>query len=88
MIGHHEQRNGRCALCGGSLDPDQRATIPFVLETTIVVVKDVPAEVCDSCREPYPAGDAVDRITELLRQLRHLHTEVTVVSYTALPEAA
>jgi YgiT-type zinc finger domain-containing protein len=88
MIGEHEKHNGRCALCGGHLDANRRATIPFVLENAVVVVRDVPAEVCRNCREPYMTGAVTDRITQLLRQLHTLQTEVTVVSYAALREAA
>ncbi|MBS1253680.1 MAG: hypothetical protein MAG451_02733 [Anaerolineales bacterium] len=87
MIGEHEKHNGHCALCGGRLEPDQLAIIPFVLESAVVIVRDVPAEICRNCKEPYMTGAVTDRITQLLRQLRTLHTEVTVVSYTTLKEA-
>jgi hypothetical protein len=33
-------------------------------------------------------GEATDRVVELLRQLRSLQAEVSVVSYQALPVAA
>jgi hypothetical protein len=55
---------------------------------SVAVIKDVPAEVCASCHEPYLTGAATDRVVELLRQLRTLQTEVSVVSYQALPVAA
>jgi YgiT-type zinc finger domain-containing protein len=70
------------------MERTETATIPFVLEHTVVVVKDVPAEVCASCHEPYLTGEATDRVVALLRQLRSLQTEVSVVSYRALPVAA
>jgi YgiT-type zinc finger domain-containing protein len=68
--------------------PDKKATIPFVLEHSVVIVKDVPAEVCASCHESYMTGEVTDRLTELLKQLRSLQTEVSVVSYSSLPVAA
>ncbi len=67
---------------------NQRVTIPFVLEHTVAIVKDVPAEVCASCHESYMTGEATDRLTELLKQLRSLQTEVSVISYSSLPVAA
>ena len=88
MTGEHANSEGRCPLCGGRLVPNQKATIPFVLENTVAVIKDVPAEVCASCHEFYMTGEVTDRVTELLRQLRSLQTEVSVVSYLALPVAA
>lgn len=88
MTGERERNDGRCPLCGGRLLPKQRATIPFVLENTVAVIKDVPAEVCASCHESYMTGEVTDRVTALLRQLRSLQMEVSVISYSALPRAA
>jgi YgiT-type zinc finger domain-containing protein len=88
MIGKRERDNGRCPLCGGRLVPDQRATIPFVLEDTVAIIKDVPAAVCASCHEPFVTGEVTDRLVELIQQLRSLQTEVSVVSYSSLPVAA
>ena len=88
MTGEHASYNSRCPLCGGRMEQTQTATIPFVLENTVAVIKDVPAEICANCHEPYMTGEATDRIVELLRQLRSLHTEVSIVSYQALPVAA
>jgi YgiT-type zinc finger domain-containing protein len=88
MTTAHESSSGRCPLCGGRMVPAQTTTIPFLLEDTIAVIKDVPAEVCASCHEPYLTGEATDRVVELLRQLRSLQTEVSVVSYQALTVAA
>lgn len=88
MTGEQERASGRCPLCGGRLVSNQRVTIPFVLEHTVAIVKDVPAEVCASCHESYMTGEATDRLTELLKQLRSLQTEVSVISYSSLPVAA
>jgi YgiT-type zinc finger domain-containing protein len=80
MTGEPE-RNNRCPLCGGHMEPG-RATIPFVLPGLVVVIKDVPAEICSSCHEPYTVGKVTDRITYLLNQARSLHTEVSVIHYS------
>jgi YgiT-type zinc finger domain-containing protein len=72
--------NSRCPLCGGHLRPGM-STVPFVFPDTIVVIKDVPAEVCSSCHEPFAAGKVTDRLTELLNQLRAFRTEVSIISY-------
>ncbi len=88
MTGEREKSDGRCPLCGGRLFSKQRTTIPFVLENIVVVIKDVPAEVCASCHESYMTGEVTDRVAALLKQLQSLQTEVSVVSYSALPRAA
>ncbi len=88
MAGERERSDGRCPLCGGRLLSKQRATIPFVLGNTVAVIKDVPAEVCVSCHESYMTGEVTDRVATLLKQLRSLQTEVSVIAYSALPRAA
>ena len=70
----------RCPLCGGRLRAG-RTTIPFVLPESAILVKDVPAEICQSCHEPYMIGVVVDRVARLLGQLRRVRAEVSVVSY-------
>jgi YgiT-type zinc finger domain-containing protein len=80
MIG--EPENSVCPLCGGRLRPDI-ATIPFILgNNMVVVIKNVPAEVCDTCHEPFVAGRVTDQVTTLLRQLKSLRSEVSVVTYS------
>lgn len=76
-------RNSRCPLCGGRMKRGV-ATIPFILSNTVIVVKDVPAEICSSCNEPYITGKVTDRITGLLNQLRSLPAEVSILSYSQL----
>jgi YgiT-type zinc finger domain-containing protein len=74
-------------LCGGRLIPDQHATVPFTLGQVVVVVKDVPAEVCRNCGEPYLTGAATDRLLVLLRRFARLPMEVSVTSYPELVAA-
>ncbi|MBM3943562.1 MAG: type II toxin-antitoxin system MqsA family antitoxin [SAR202 cluster bacterium] len=72
--------DSQCPVCGGDLTPGV-ATVPFIFPETFVVVKDVPAEVCNSCHETYMAGKTVDQLTRVLNQLRSLRTEVSLISY-------
>lgn len=84
MVGEFENNGRRCPVCGGRLVPNQKATIPFVLENTIAVIKDVPAELCASCHESYTSGEVTDNIVELLQQLHSLQTEVSIIAYTPI----
>ena len=81
MVGKPEE-NKICPLCGGRLRVGL-ATIPFVLDSIVAVVKDVPAEICEECDESYMKGDAVDRIEELLQNLNNMAVEVSVIHYKA-----
>jgi YgiT-type zinc finger domain-containing protein len=80
MIGNPE--NSVCPLCGGHLQADV-ATIPFILDRdTVVVIKGVPAEVCNNCHEPFVSGKIADHVSALLQQLKSLRSEVSVVTYS------
>ncbi len=75
-----ELENKPCPMCGGTLYRGQ-ATIPFIFEHTNVIIKDVPAEICADCREPFMAGDVTDQVVELLNTLRTVPSEVSVVTF-------
>lgn len=78
MIGAIE--SSICPLCGGRLESGV-ANIPFILEDTIVVVKNTPALICTDCYEPYLDGPVTDQVMSLLTQLQTLRSEVSVISY-------
>ncbi|MCX8068141.1 MAG: type II toxin-antitoxin system MqsA family antitoxin [Anaerolineae bacterium] len=74
--------DNRCPLCGGRLQPGL-AIVPFFLPNAIVLIKNVPAEICSSCHEPYTPGPVTDRIIGMLKPLRDLQAEVLILSYSA-----
>ena len=74
-------------MCGGRLAANQRATIPFVLGKVVVVVKDVPAEVCQNCSEAFLSGMATDQLVKLLERFVQLPVAVSVTSYSELMSA-
>ena len=74
--------NGTCPICGGSLRQGE-ATIPYILDKdSVIIVKNVPAEICGDCRESFTSGAVTDRITVMLAQLKDLHSEVSVITYS------
>jgi YgiT-type zinc finger domain-containing protein len=58
-----------------------RATVPFLLPDSVILVKNVPAEICSSCHEPYMTGKVTDIITDLLSTVRQLKAEVLILAY-------
>lgn len=75
------ERVKHCPVCGGVLE-EGKATIPYVLkDNTVVVVKNVPAEICGDCRETFTSGKVTDHLVAMVHQLKELHSEVSVVSY-------
>jgi YgiT-type zinc finger domain-containing protein len=84
MMTVEREKGRRCPLCGGRLEAG-RATIPFLFADSAILVKGVPAEICQSCHEPFVAGAETDTIVAMLNRLRSLGLEVSVASY---PDAA
>ena len=79
MTGEREN-SGSCYFCRGRLK-EGKATVPFVLQGSVIVVKRVPAEICKQCGEPFMGGEVVDKIMELLDRFEPFRAEVLVVSY-------
>ena len=75
-----EPENDRCYFCGGKLESDL-ATIPFVVGTSIVIVKQVPAEVCVQCGEAIMSSKVAATVDRLLKQARQFGFEVSIVTY-------
>lgn len=71
----------QCPTCGGRLVAGP-ANIPFMLAETVVLIKAVPAEVCQSCHEAFTFGAVTDRVTALLNQMSAFTAEIAVIAYT------
>lgn len=77
------EKNGKCPECGGSL-VEQTAHIPFMLDNTVIVVQDVPADVCGDCNKPQVSDEVTDHLMPILKLLLSLNTDVSMVSYDEL----
>jgi len=75
----------RCPLCGGRLKGGL-AAMPFLFPDATILVKDVPAQICSNCHEPYTTGKVTDQIVGLLNPLRALKADVLILTYSE-PEA-
>jgi len=78
-----EPENDRCYFCGGTLKTGL-TTLPFVVGAKVVVVKDVPAEVCTQCNEAIMASEVAAVVDRLLKQVQRTGFEVSVVTYDQL----
>ena len=52
------------------------------LDNTIIVIKGVPAKVCNNCGEKYFDDKTAENIDRIVNQLKNLAIEVTVVNYS------
>ena len=80
--------NDSCYFCGGKLEPAV-ATIPFMLNSSIVIVKQVPAEVCTQCSEPIMSSEVAAIVDGYLKQAQRSGFEVSIITFGHLkPELA
>lgn len=75
-----ELENDRCYFCGGKLE-SKTTTLPFVVNESVIVIKNVPAEVCSQCAEPIMSSAIARKVDSLLKQVYRLHSEILVVGY-------
>lgn len=56
----------KCVMCKvGETAPQKHTTFTFHRGETIIIIKDVPAEVCTNCGEKYVDTPTGDRLSEL-----------------------
>ncbi len=73
----------KCALCKHGKTEPGTATVTLTKEETTVVIKGVPADVCDNCGEYYLDEVATRRVMEIARRAVENGAEVEIVRYAA-----
>ena len=72
-----------CVICKtGELHPGH-ATVTLNRENTVMVIKQVPAEVCDNCGEYYLSDVVTRRIFQQAEEAVQRNAEVEVLRYAA-----
>lgn len=69
-----------CIMCKGLTE---KKTVNYILDldNTIIIIKDVPANVCKQCGERYFDNDVMENLEKIVNNLRTVSTEMSVVSY-------
>ncbi len=71
----------RCDLCGGELKPG-KTTLEIWRGEELLVIKDVPADVCQQCNEAYISADVSERLDHFLSEYHRHRPE----RYLAVPQ--
>ena len=71
--------SGLCALCGGTRRAG-RVAHSVDLGTTVVVVRNVEAQVCEQCGEPWFDDATVVQLERIVHEARARGVELEVVS--------
>ncbi len=72
-----------CLICKHGQTAPGRVTVTLERGTTVVVIRDVPAEVCDDCGEYYLAEDVTGRVLGSAEDAVRKHAEIEVLRYAA-----
>lgn len=76
-----EQESDRCYFCGGRLSADI-TMLPFVVDSQVVIIKNVPAEICSQCGESILDSEVAEEVDRLLKQAQRSGFEVSILAYS------
>jgi len=72
----------KCLICKTGETKKGTTTVTLEREDTVVVIKDVPAQVCDNCGEYYLSEDVSTRIYTLAEEAVEREVELELLKYT------
>ena len=73
----------RCVICKHGDTTPGHATVTVERHACLVVIKDVPAEVCQDCGEYYLDKVATDRVLGIAEEAAGRKVETEIVRYAA-----
>ena len=73
----------KCVICKTGEPQEGRTTVTLERKSTVVIVKDVPAAICDNCGEYYLAENVAERVHAQAEDAVQRNAEVEIVSYAA-----
>lgn len=73
----------KCVICKTGTTAAGTVTVTLERNDSVVIIKDVPAQVCDDCGEYYLDEAVTKRIYALAEEAVERHAEVEVLRYAA-----
>lgn len=73
----------KCVICKQGQTQSGMTTVILERGKTTVVIKDVPAEVCENCGEYYLSEEVTEKVQELAEQAVRHGVEIEVLCYAA-----
>lgn len=68
-------------MCKGKLE-DKNRTFMVELDKCIIIVKNVPSQVCKQCGEISYSNEVAKQLEKLVNSVKNAMTEITVINYT------
>ena len=69
-----------CFFCKGSTEPKTKTHV-VVLDQCVIIIKNVPALVCNQCGEAYFTDDVMQKLEAIVDRLENIIKEVAIVDY-------
>ena len=73
----------QCVICRHGATQPGTVTVNLEQCATVIVIKDVPAEVCSQCGECYLDEKTTRHVTNMAKQAVQRHAEVEILRYAA-----
>ena len=70
-----------CLMCKGDLE-DKKTTYMVELNNCIIIIKNVPSQVCKQCGEVSYSNEVAQQLERLVNSVRNAITGITVINYT------
>jgi YgiT-type zinc finger domain-containing protein len=71
-----------CVMCKGELTPG-KINFPVDLASNFILIKDVPALVCEQCGEYFIDDTIAGRIEEIVQKARSSDVEIEILRFAA-----
>ena len=73
----------KCVICKHGTTSPGTTTVTLERGGTVVVIKDVPAEICDECEDYYLDEATASRVAAIGEEAIQHHAEIEVRKYAA-----
>jgi YgiT-type zinc finger domain-containing protein len=67
-------------MCKGELE-DKEVSYMVEIDKSIIIVKNVPAQVCKQCGEVSYSDEVTKKLEEMINSVKDSVTEVTIINY-------
>lgn len=75
------KQSSPCPLCGGK-KTEGFSTFTVDLKTGVLVIREVPAEVCDQCGESWIADKTAEKLEKITNEFKQKMAQVEVVVFS------
>ena len=72
-----------CPACAGGETSEGVVTVTLQRDTSIIIIKNVPAEVCENCGEYYLSEQVTETVLQIAEKAAENKPEVEILQYAA-----